>query len=72
MQVKKQGFAVIDAVDGSIEMLNIAKELGIYRHLFCSVVGERKIDAIDDGKFEANFVPCRSKNPERFVLFFYL
>lgn len=51
-EIRKLGFSSIDALDGSREMLKLAKEANIYRKLIFSVICGKKIDVIVDETYD--------------------
>ena len=52
-ELHKLGYTNIDALDISQEMLNVAKEKGVYRRYVCCSLTEKKIDEFETGEFDA-------------------
>ena len=50
-QLKKEGFTNVDALDASQEMLNIARQKGIYNDLLCAYVEKGRSLPIEDSKY---------------------
>ncbi len=48
-QLKKRGYTNIDALDGSEEMLKIAKTKGVYKNFYKAYLGPSPIGDIEKG-----------------------
>lgn len=61
-EMKKLGFAVIDALDPSPGMLEKAREKGLYRKYFCEAIGPKPLD-IPSGSYDIiTVVAAHTKN----------
>ena len=49
LQLKERGFTNVDGLDGSKEMLERAKEKGIYKNYIHAVVGAQPIEGVEKG-----------------------
>eukprot|EP00994_Dinema_validum_P000784 NODE_1151_length_1077_cov_190.973735_g889_i0.p1 GENE.NODE_1151_length_1077_cov_190.973735_g889_i0~~NODE_1151_length_1077_cov_190.973735_g889_i0.p1 ORF type:complete len:224 (-),score=36.15 NODE_1151_length_1077_cov_190.973735_g889_i0:345-1016(-) len=46
------GFSVIDGIDGSSGMLRKATALGVYRNLFCELIGDDRMQSTPDDSYD--------------------
>jgi predicted TPR repeat methyltransferase len=51
--LKDLGYTNIDGLDISQEMLNIARDKGVYKNLICAPISEKRIEQIETGCYDA-------------------
>ena len=44
LQMRKLGFQILDALEPSQGMLDVAKEKGLYRKYICEAIGKEQLD----------------------------
>ena len=58
LQLKERGYSNIDALDGSVGMLEQAKEKGMYKNCILALLGPHPIEGIEKGNAKRN-VPLK-------------
>ena len=53
VELKKFGYADIDALDISQEMLNVAKEKNAYRKLICAPLSDQRTPGVETDEYDA-------------------
>ena len=55
VSLKKSGFQTLDGVDPASEMVNVARDLGIYRHLSIGKISKDERLIYEDANYDAIF-----------------